>query len=119
MAKGKKRQAKREREQAELADVKWIEVKRPTKWRFKAPGDELVGRFMRVETRNHHEFGIYQCVLVRTPEGVVYATGTILIDLITGSGLREDEFLKITYDGTIETASGYDCNLYSLQVEDR
>lgn len=119
MAKGKKRLSKQEREAQALHDVKWVEVKRPTKWRFKDVGDELVGRFMRVETRNHPEYGVYQCVLVRTPEGVVYATGTILIDLVTGSGLREDEFLKITYDGTVETASGYDCNLYSLQVEDR
>lgn len=111
--------SKAEQEAAAIKAVKWVEVKRPKKWRFQEPGDELVGRFVGVETCEHPEYGVYRRVLVKTPEGPMFATGTVLIDLVSAAGLRADEFLKITYLETVETSAGYNCNLFALKVEDR
>lgn len=100
-------------------DVQWLEITAPRKWAFKKPGDQLIGRFVRVEQRIHPNNGPYRAVLIDTEDGVLYATGTGLMSLVDAAGLREFELVRIIYDGTVETTEGYFCNTYRLMVEKR
>lgn len=90
--------------------VKWRKVKGAKPWRPDAPST-LVGEFIGVKSQ-HGKYGDYQCVYVMTHEGVYTVSGTVLMNLIHATPLREGALIRIDFLGR-KGENGYkDFDLY-------
>lgn len=93
---------------------RWNRVKAPKVWRPE-DGDELTGVFIGSQVRNGM-YGDYTVYFIRTKNGVLYTSGSMLNDLFSQIG--EGEPVKLIFTGMkISGMSGNEYKSFELYCE--
>jgi hypothetical protein len=93
---------------------RWRKIEAPLPWK-PDEGDELIGRFGGVYTREG-AYGTYKVLMVTNEEGSFYVSGTVLISLVEAAGvITPEQHIRVVFKGNQETEIGF-IKLFDLYV---